>query len=168
MNKNSQFQSILPKLVIVILILLSILPIGLADLSVIYPMLEALCVFFWSVYRPRLLPYWFAFFIGFCWDALYGWPLGVTALGCVGLRFLVVFYREQMVTHHFAAFWRVAGITISFYAVYKWLALSIMYDEILPKQTALLQWAMTMAFYPIFHGLFNMVCHFLPEQRGDA
>ncbi len=151
-----------------LLILLSMLPLGVGKLSAIFPMLEAICIFYWSLYRPRHMPYWFAFFIGLCWDAFYGWPLGITALGCVGLRFMVTFYREQLHTNQFTLYWRGVAISLALFAIYKWLALSIMYDDILPKQVATLQWAMTVSIYPILHGLFNMVCHLLPEQRGDA
>ena len=168
MNKHNQFHSLLPKIVILLLILLSILPLNIINLSVIFPMLEAICIYYWSLYRPRMMPYWFVFLIGISWDALYGLPLGVTALGCIGLRFLVSFYQEQLGLNHFSYFWRVTALSLALYAIYKWLALSILYDEILPKQIAILQWAMTVAIYPLLHGFFNMVCHYIPERRGDA
>lgn len=168
MSQSNQLQSFLPKIVIILLVLASILPLGLFHFSVIFPMVEGICVFYWSLYRPRLVPYWFVFTIGLAWDALYGWPLGITALGCVAMRFLVAFYQEQLTMNHFSYFWRVAGLSLAFYALYKWLILSIVYDQILPKQIAFLQWAMTLSLYPFFHGFFNIICQSIPEKRTHA
>jgi rod shape-determining protein MreD len=131
-------------------------------------MIEAVFIYFWCIYRPRNFPYWFAFLIGILWDILYGWPIGLSALACVALRFIVVHYREHLHSTHFSDIWRSAAFILLIYSFCKWLALSVMNDMMLPTQTALFQWALTVSLYPFFHAVLNGICHILPEGHGDA
>lgn len=168
MSASSAVHTTIPKIIIAVLVLLSIMPLGLGKLALIYPSVEAICVIYWSVYRPRVMPYWFAFLLGLCWDAIYGWPLGITAFGCVMLRFLVVFYRSYFHTGMFPALWQSVAFTLAAYTIYAWLALSMVYNSALPVDVAMIQWAFTVAVYPLFHGVFNLVSVIMPERYSDA
>src|SRR3546814_21094151 len=56
-------RSISPFFVTLLLVLLSLLPLRIADLSPIVPALALIGVFFWSVHRPDLMPIWAVFVI---------------------------------------------------------------------------------------------------------
>jgi rod shape-determining protein MreD len=84
---KGQARSISPFFVTMVLVLLSLVPLRIADLSPIVPALALIGVFFWSVHRPDLMPIWAVFLIGLVQDILTGSVIGPTLSynwGCVG------------------------------------------------------------------------------------
>ncbi len=72
------------------LVLISVLPIPVPGTSPITPALTLMAVYYWSVYRPDLLPIAATFIIGVVQDTLSGAPLGMTSLVLLSVQGVVM------------------------------------------------------------------------------
>src|SRR5882757_800049 len=69
-----------PTATILILALLSVLPLRFPDYAAVAPLLALAGIYYWTIYRPNLLPPAAVFLCGLVLDLLSGAPLGVAAL----------------------------------------------------------------------------------------
>lgn len=64
-----------------------------------------ICVFYWAIYRPTLLPAWLIFLAGLGIDALTMMPLGLNALILIGTQKLVLLQRRYLMGQPFIHLW---------------------------------------------------------------
>ena len=64
-----------------------------------------MAVYYWSIYRPSLVPPWFVFSIGILSDLAGGLPLGLTALVFVAMRWILADQRKFLMGQSFSAVW---------------------------------------------------------------
>ena len=69
------------------------------------PALPLIAVFYWTLYRPDLMPPVAAFVIGLLQDILGGLPLGVSACVLVGVHAAVNTQRRFFIGKSFAVVW---------------------------------------------------------------
>lgn len=62
-------------------------------------------IYYWAIYRPRLLPPWLIFLAGIAFDSMSGMPLGMNAFIFLALRWLVVDQRLFLMGQSFAMVW---------------------------------------------------------------
>ena len=80
-NKISNFVRIcIPVTLSIILIFLSVLPYGFPKSALAAPILALISVYYWSVFRPDLMPASAAFLLGLLVDILSAGPPGLNAL----------------------------------------------------------------------------------------
>lgn len=63
-------RRLLPALLGLFLILFSLVPVGAPNLSGIMPLFSVMAIYYWSIYRPDLMPGWAAFSLGLLQDIL--------------------------------------------------------------------------------------------------
>jgi rod shape-determining protein MreD len=74
----------------------------MADLKIPFMMMG---VYYWSIYRPRLLPIWMIFMFGILIDALTMMPIGLTALILLVTQKLILYQRRYLMGQSFAILW---------------------------------------------------------------
>ncbi len=70
-------------------------------------------LYYWSIYRPTLIPPFLVFIIGICFDLLSGWPVGLSSFIFLFLRHIVVSQRLFLTGQPFTVVWigfMIAGI----------------------------------------------------------
>jgi rod shape-determining protein MreD len=105
-------------------------------------------VFYWTIYRPDLLPPVAVFLCGITLDLLSGAPLGVAALVFLLTRVIVLPQRRFFVDRLFPFVW--SGFTLLAAAVvaFLWLLGSFFAGAMLDMRAATLQWVLTVASFP--------------------
>lgn len=73
-----------------------------------------IAVYYWSLFRPTMMPTWLAFAGGLCIDALTMMPLGLSALLLTALRKFMTLQRTYIINQ---PFWIIWGIFALFYAM---------------------------------------------------
>jgi rod shape-determining protein MreD len=68
-------RNILPFFATLLLILVGMVPLRVAELSPVIPSLVMVAVYYWTVYKPNLMPLWAVFLIGLFYDLLGGGPV---------------------------------------------------------------------------------------------
>jgi rod shape-determining protein MreD len=139
---------LLPALTTLVLAVFSVLPLRFPDYAAVAPLLALAAVFYWTIYRPDLLPPVAVFLCGITLDLLSGAPLGVAALVFLLTRVIVLPQRRFFVDRLFPFVW--SGFTLLAAAVvaFLWLLGSFFAGAMLDMRAATLQWVLTVASFP--------------------
>lgn len=62
-------------------------------------------LYYWSIYRPTLIPPFLVFALGVCFDLLSGWPVGLNAFIFLFLRHVIVSQRTFLTGQPFTVVW---------------------------------------------------------------
>ena len=137
------------------LVLLGCLPLGLPYLSSVMPLLAVMAVYYWSIFRPELMPAAAAFGIGLVQDALGGGPLGLMALVLVAVRGICFAQRKVFFRKSFLVGWFGLGLVAAGATFGMWLVATIYYMTLINPAPGLIQLAITIVLYPAVSWLFN-------------
>ncbi len=152
-----------PTATLLILALLSVLPLRFPDYAAVAPLLALAGIYYWTIYRPNLLPPAAVFLCGLVLDLLSGAPLGVAALVFLLPRIVVLPQRRFFVDRLFPFVW--GGFTLLAVAAiaFLWLLGSVLTGVMLDMRAAALQWVLTVACFPaIAYLLMRVQRAFLP------
>ncbi len=156
---------IAPAAITMLFVLLSAVPLRMSGNDLFMPMFSVISVFYWSLYKPRVMPYWFAFALGLVQDALFGQPLGFMSLLLLLFKALVHTQRRMLAREAFWAIWfGFAMLTFTFFSLY-WMIISLYQMKVLDWQPALLQWSATAASYPLVHIFFSALHAIIPSRH---
>jgi len=143
------------------LVLISVLPIPLPGIGPITPALTLMAVYYWSVYRPDLLPIAATFIVGVVQDTLSGAPLGMTSLVLLSVQGVVMaqyrFFSGRTFMIEWWGFLVIAPAAIT--ATY--LLATIYSGTLLPVRPFGFQLMLTVALYPCIAWLLARAQQFL-------
>ena len=144
-----------PILSSIFLILLELLPFGSYGSHTIVPLFLALSVFYWSVYYPKLMPYWAIFCLGLLSDALNIMPLGFSSLLYMLLRVVVMSQRGVLLRQMFWGVWCGCSILLLGVVIARFGVLEFFYGTAPPVSGFVVQWLFSTALYPLLHAVFH-------------
>lgn len=153
-------QGITPASVALFLILLSAVPSEIPDLARITPLFALTAIYYWSVYRPTMMPVVLVFLLGLLQDLLSGGVIGLTALVFVVVRQLSVSQRRILASNPFIVSWSGFGLITIGAELFRWAVGCIFFEKILSLGPVGASAALTIALYPPFAWAFGRV-----EQR---
>ncbi len=147
-------RSLFPFALALILVMAGMVPLRLPELSPIVPLLGLVAVYYWSIYRPDLMPGWAVFLLGLIQDLLSGGPIGVYALVFLLMSTAVGAQRRFLGTGSFAFVWAiflpVAGV--AFFLMWALYCLNL--DMLIDARSVTFQYLTTIAVYPCLAWLF--------------
>ncbi len=148
-------RAILPGLVTLIAVLLVVLPFGVPFFAVVTPFLFLMAVYYWSIYRPDLLPPAAVFAIGILQDILTGGPVGMLALVLLLVQALAVSQRTVLLGQVFSVEWAGFLLVALGAGLASWLLASGYNLAVVPPGPFLAQGLITAALYPVGSWLFT-------------
>jgi len=150
-------RKLLPFLATLLLILVGMVPFRVPDLSPVIPSLSVVAVYYWSIYKPNLMPVWAVFLVGLFQDLLAAGPLGVGILSLLLVHGLVESIRRFMVGAGIMAVWLVFVLiaAASFFA--GWLLTCLLETRWFDPEPAAFGYLATIAVYPCLAWLFSQV-----------
>lgn len=131
-----------------LLVLIACLPFGLPHMSAAAPMLPLMAVYYWTTYRPELMPAPVAFAIGLVQDALTGAPMGASALVLVLVQGVCVNQRRLLVGSSFVVGWLGFAMVATGATAASWLVAAFFYVALVNPVPALLQLGLSVILYP--------------------
>ncbi|MBI1181538.1 MAG: rod shape-determining protein MreD [Alphaproteobacteria bacterium] len=153
-----------PFLLGLVLAVLSFVPYGSPDLSIVMPSLTLPLVFYWSLHRPEAMPFWAAFVIGLWQDILVGGSLGLMALLLVLARGLVDNQRQVLLTQSFAIVWLVFAVASGLLTALAWVVAGLWWNHAFAVMPFFVHWGLGVAVYvPLAMG-FRRLDQLLYEQ----
>lgn len=161
-------RMILPYSVLVFLFLLNVVSVPYPLSAVFKAPFLVMAIYYWSVYRPTMLPPWFLFIIGLLFDILSGVPLGLNAGLFVLLRMAVVDQRRFLTGQAFMMVWLGFAIVNTIYHILQWLLFSLLAFTILPLNGLWIPIALGNVMFPVVAVMFNLTHKFLPTQSGKG
>ena len=139
---------LLPALTTLVLAVFSVLPLRFPDYAAVAPLLALAAVFYWTIYRPDLLPPVAVFLCGITLDLLSGAPLGVAPLVFLLTRVVVLPQRHFFVDRLFPFVWGGFTLLAAAAIAFLWLLGSFFAGVLLDMRAATLQWVLTVASFP--------------------
>ena len=118
-------RNILPFFVTLLVIMVAIVPLRVPLLSPVIPALPLIAVYYWSVYKPNLMPVWAVFLVGLFQDLLAAGPAGVGILSLLLVYGLVESLRRLLVGAGFLAIWLVFVPVAAASSLSAWLLTSL-------------------------------------------
>ena len=123
--KRIEPRVVLPALAILAAIFLNQISFDLFYLQMSMPLLAAGVIFYWGMYKPRLIPMWACFALGLVQDSFVGVPYGVHALGFILLRQLAVSQQRFLVGRSFDLVWVSYAMCLALWGVVEGFVMSV-------------------------------------------
>ena len=147
-------RRILPVAITVILAMAASVPLHVPGFYAVAPAVTLISVYYWTIFRPDLMPASAIFAIGLFQDVLSGAPLGVNALVLLLVFAVVLGQRRFFLGKSFLVmWWGFALIVVGSLAV-TWMVLSSLEGRALDPMPALFQGVVTLAVFPFLTWIF--------------
>ena len=143
-----------PLLLALLLVMVASVPLRIPDFAVVAPVLSMMAVYYWTIYRPDLLPGPAAFLIGLVQDALGGGPLGQMALVLVLVHAATLTQRHVFVGKSYLVVWFGFTVISAGALALNWLLAMLLRGALIDPMPALYQSLLTIVLYPCFGSLF--------------
>ncbi|MEJ2026455.1 MAG: rod shape-determining protein MreD [Limibacillus sp.] len=137
-----------------LILLLSQVPVGLPGGLAFTPFLPLICVFYWTVHRPDLMPGWAVFVLGVLHDLLSGGPFGVGAFTLLAAYGLVASQRRLLVSFGVGLLWLAFAVLALLAALLVWLLSMMIMGVFLNPAPLAYQYVLTVAVYPLLAWFF--------------
>jgi len=159
-------RTLTPTLLIVALVFLGQLPYSLYGHTTVTPYFLLMGVFYWGLHRPDLLPAVVVFLVGLMQDALDGEPFGVNAFVLIAVYWLVVSQQRHFGGRPFLVVWAGFAAAALIADILRWILVSLVLGAPLAPWAIMLEYFMTVMFYPVLTVAFALAHKTLP--RGES
>jgi rod shape-determining protein MreD len=152
---TARLVGVIPGALAISLVLLTLAPMGLPYWNRVAPNFALMSVFYWTIFRPDLMPTWFAFLLGLLLDGVAGGPLGVYALTFTIVRGLSFNQRRVFVGKSFVIGWWGFIVVAVLATLFAWAVISLYHGHLYALRAVLVQLGLTVALYPAVAWLFG-------------
>lgn len=123
-------------------------------------------VYYWSAYRPTLVPLWLVFILGLLLDLLSGAPVGLNAFVLVAARWLVTDQRLFLTGQPFMIVWLGFIIVCAIAAAAQWLIYGLLSLRWSAPETVAAMVALGAVLFPPVNILLHATHQLLPAGPG--
>jgi rod shape-determining protein MreD len=160
----ADIRLLFPMALAIILLIISTIPIHLVGISAFFPIVDVMVIYYWSNYRSSLLPNWFIFLLGILRDLIEGISLGVSPFSYLVVRLVVMSGKDAHKKESFIFIWQGFAVVAFIAIILKWLLVSFSINTPLILNSAIMQFMISIAIYPVFHWVFNLVNKAIPKN----
>ena len=121
-----------------------------------------IAVYYWSLYRPTMMPAWLAFALGIAFDLVAGVPLGLNAFVFVSVQWIVSDQRRFLMGQSFVMIWLGFVFLTAAFILLQWLAIGALNLFWLPVMPALFSVLSGAALFPPVYALLHLTHKILP------
>ena len=140
----------LPAALTLLLLLFTLTPTNVPNLSPIMPMFALMSVYFWAIYRPDLMGYGAAFGFGLLEDLLTATPIGSSALVFLLTQWIVLRQQKFFNVKPFVVTWFAFIFVAAGAALIRWIAVGLIADSgFTPIGPMFASYLITVAVFPL-------------------
>jgi len=154
-------RALCPSATLFLLVLASLLPLRSPTLAPVMPSLMLVGVYHWSIFRPDLLPAWAVLCLGLFHDLLFGLPLGSGALVLLLVQRTIHLQRKLFQNATLAILWAIFAGMAALAMGLQWILVAVLAGTLGSGDQMLLQYAVTLASYPVVAWLLLRTQQFL-------
>lgn len=146
----------------VFLLLLSLVSFSIPHTDTIKPLLILVPFYYWTIYRPSLLPLFYVFIMGLLVDFVLGFPVGLHAILFIVIRIIIKSQRLFLMGQPYLMFWLgFAIVSTSLYAL-EWAFFSMRYLSFMPLSGVFSSNVVTILFFPFIALILTFIQKILP------
>ena len=162
---DTQLRRLLPSATALVAVLLDLLPLpGMGSAS---SFLTLGVVYYWSLYRPELLPTPVVFAVGAIYDAMAGLPLGLTSLVLLLVRAVMEAHQRFFVSRSFMVVWSCFLLLAPLAEVLRWLVSCLWWGRLFAPQPILFELGFSLALYPCIAWTLGLVHALVPRLPDE-
>jgi len=120
-------------------------------------------VYYWSIYRPSIIPPAIVFAIGIIVDLVTGAPPGVGAIILVGLHWAISNQRAFLSAQNFPMIWLVFAMVLLGIVFAEWLVFGMLNLKWSPLNTAISQFLLGIVAFPFVFFMSHLANKILPK-----
>lgn len=155
-------RMLVPYTAILALLILNIVAMSYPMTGGIKSPLFLMAIYYWSIYRPTLLPALIVFLAGCAIDLMGGLPLGLHALVFVATQWIVTDQRRLLMAQPFVVIWIAFGIISLVCTLLQWLILGALTGGFSSLKPILFSVALGIALFPLVNFLLHGTHKILP------
>ncbi len=125
--------------------------------------LVVMLIYYWSIYRPTLIPPALVFVAGICFDALIGWPIGINSFIFLVLRQSVSNQRLFLSGQPFIVIWLGFMFALSIVFLVQWCLFSLIFFHLAAIQPLLTSLIAAILIYPLINLILSISHKILPD-----
>tara|TARA_R110002072_G_scaffold11431_38_gene51769 strand:- start:8119 stop:8631 length:513 start_codon:yes stop_codon:yes gene_type:complete len=148
-------RAVSPFAITFLLVLFMVVPQRSATLAPVMPALTMAAVYYWTVFRPDLMPLGAIFLIGLFEDLLLAAPLGLGTMTLLLIYLVVATQRRFFAVANFLLLWVSFALISAPVMLLNWLLASLLLENVLPLGPVVLKYFTTIAIYPFLAWLFG-------------
>jgi rod shape-determining protein MreD len=137
-----------------VLAILGAIPLGAPGLPSITPWYTLIAVYYWTIHLPDLMPPVAVFAIGVFQDLILGWPVGLSAVVLLLLKWALMSQRRFLAAMPFLLGWLSFGLVALGTYMIAWMLVSIAKGTTFGPLPILFACLMTIGCFPILSGSF--------------
>jgi rod shape-determining protein MreD len=118
-------------------------------------------VFYWSVYRPDLLPALVVFALGLIQDILLGSPMGLMALTLLAMHGVILTQRQAFLGKPFFVAWIGFAVISAGGFILMWIMTCVLAADLVLTHAVLFQFAFTTVSFPLAAWVFVRIHRYL-------
>jgi len=146
---ESGARKALPYGLLIVLLLLNSVPMPFIAGGQVKAPFFLMGIYYWSIYRPTLIPPWMAFAAGLAADFIGGLPLGFSAASYVLAQWLVTDQRRFLMGQSFAMIWFGFLVLTVFISLIQWLIFAVINFALTPLKPIFFSLLFGQALFPL-------------------
>jgi rod shape-determining protein MreD len=150
-------EGIVPSLTILFFMIIMVLPYKIPIIGEVMPFLTMMGVYYWSVFKPEMLPISVVFILGIIQDVLLGSPFGLMPLLLIIIQQFIYIQGRQFLERDFIFNWFVFVMVVFGFGILSWGITSLYFRTALDFLSILAQISLTIALYPVITWLLGIV-----------
>lgn len=158
-------RSGLVMLVVLLLMVLSVFPFFSGEFSAIRPAFLLIAVYYWAITRPGTFSYLPVFVTGLLLDLIADYPMGISAMTFIAVRWITVSQRKFLMGQSFQVIWAGFAFVSFAAAIAQWIIFMIFNAEIMTIRNVLMSALLTAAIFPLLVPLLAMLNRILAEYH---
>jgi rod shape-determining protein MreD len=154
-------RHMMPAVTTMFLALVNVVPLVLPGISNVTPAMTLMAVFYWSIYRPDLLPAVVVFALGLVQDILLGYPIGLMALTLLAMHGITLNQRQAFLGKPFFVIWIGFAVISAGGFMLMWIMTCVLAADLLLTHAVLFQFAFTAVSFPLAAWVFVRIHRYL-------
>lgn len=147
-------RRMLPAAITLMLAMAAAVPLHVPGYAPVAPAVTLIAIYYWTIFRPELMPAPAVFAIGLFQDILSGTPLGVNALVMLLVFAVVLGQRRFFLGKSFLVMWWGFALVVAGALAAVWMVLSSLDGTVLDPLPAVFQGMVTLAVFPVLTRIF--------------
>lgn len=147
-----------------VFLMLDMISFNVPYFNEIRPSFTLMALFYWSIYRPSMVPSWLAFLLGLLIDIVSGLPLGLNALLYVIVARIIQSQRKIFMGQVFLSIYIGYVLASAGVAVLEWAIFCLIGFEIVAFKPVMGSMLLGFAFFPVAFLLMNATHKILPHD----
>lgn len=147
---------------LIILFMLSVTALPVPYAGSVKPSLVLMAVYYWSIYRPTMMPPWLCFSTGLLLDILSNLTLGVNAIIFTVVQWIVRDQRKFLMGQPYVTIWAVFALVAALSMMLQWALYGLVNLHWAPLVPVYLSLAATVLLFPIVTLFLILVHRMLP------